>query len=252
MGARPGTSGGWSRAKSGVAPRVIIVAGGRRCGPRVSIWSSTGGRTGCTCSARCWRGRGAVRAFRRRRAGGDDIGDVGGVLRGMGGVPKVVLADRMGCLKGGVVANVVVPDPDYVRFATHYGFRPDFCEGPTRSRRDRGEPGRLRQDRSDGPRLEPAASRSPTWPRRTPRPRRGATRSTPRSTRRSARCPPSGWSPRWSCSPAAVAAAGIGQVVTRKVDRLSCVRFGSARYSVPVRLIGATGPAAGRRPRPGW
>ena len=24
----------------------------------------------------------------------------------------------------------------------------------------------------------------------------------------------------------------------RKVDRLSCVRFGSARYSVPVRLIG--------------
>ena len=26
--------------------------------------------------------------------------------------------------------------------------------------------------------------------------------------------------------------------MTRKVDRLSCVRFGSARYSVPVRLIG--------------
>jgi transposase len=47
----------------------------------------------------------------------------------LGGVPKVVLADRMGCLKGGVVANVVVPTPAYVRFATHYGFRPDFCEG---------------------------------------------------------------------------------------------------------------------------
>jgi transposase len=46
----------------------------------------------------------------------------------LGGVPKVVLADRMGCLKGGVVANVVVPSPDYVRFATHYRFRPDFCE----------------------------------------------------------------------------------------------------------------------------
>ena len=30
----------------------------------------------------------------------------------------------------------------------------------------------------------------------------------------------------------------IGSVVTRKVDRLSCVRFGSARYSVPVRFIG--------------
>jgi hypothetical protein len=34
--------------------------------------------------------------------------------------------------------------------------------------------------------------------------------------------------------------ASIGRQVTRKVDRLSCVRFGSARYSVPVRLIGQT------------
>jgi transposase len=46
----------------------------------------------------------------------------------LGGVPALVLADRMGCLKAGVVANVVVPIPEYVRFATHYGFRPDFCE----------------------------------------------------------------------------------------------------------------------------
>jgi transposase len=46
----------------------------------------------------------------------------------LGGVPGKVLADRMGCLKGGVVANVVVPAGEYVRFAAHYGFRPDFCE----------------------------------------------------------------------------------------------------------------------------
>ncbi len=38
----------------------------------------------------------------------------------LGGVPRVVLADRMGCLKAGVVANVVVPTPDYVWLATHY------------------------------------------------------------------------------------------------------------------------------------
>lgn len=38
----------------------------------------------------------------------------------LGGVPKTVLADRMGCLKGGVVANRVVPAADYVRFAAHY------------------------------------------------------------------------------------------------------------------------------------
>ena len=27
-----------------------------------------------------------------------------------------------------MVANVVVPTPDHVRFATHYRFRPDYCE----------------------------------------------------------------------------------------------------------------------------
>jgi hypothetical protein len=32
--------------------------------------------------------------------------------------------------------------------------------------------------------------------------------------------------------------ARIGKVVIRKVDRLSCIRFGSARYSVPNRHIG--------------
>ena len=37
----------------------------------------------------------------------------------LGGVPGKVLADRMGCLKGGVVANVVVPTAQYVRFAGH-------------------------------------------------------------------------------------------------------------------------------------
>lgn len=45
----------------------------------------------------------------------------------LGGVPGKVLADRMGCLKAGTVAGVVIPTPDYVRFATHYGFSPDFC-----------------------------------------------------------------------------------------------------------------------------
>jgi transposase len=47
----------------------------------------------------------------------------------LGGVPKTALTDRMGCLKGDTVAGLVVPTPAYVRFATHYGFRPDFCQG---------------------------------------------------------------------------------------------------------------------------
>jgi transposase len=46
----------------------------------------------------------------------------------LGGIPGILLTDRMGCLKGGVVANVVVPAPGYVAFAAHYGFRVDFCE----------------------------------------------------------------------------------------------------------------------------
>ena len=50
----------------------------------------------------------------------------------LGGVPGTVLADRMGCLKGGVVANVVVPAPEYLRFAAHYetvpvGSRSGLC-----------------------------------------------------------------------------------------------------------------------------
>jgi len=44
------------------------------------------------------------------------------------GVPSVVLTDRMGCLRAGTVANVVVPHPEYVQFALQYGFQPDFCE----------------------------------------------------------------------------------------------------------------------------
>jgi hypothetical protein len=54
------------------------------------------------------------RAVRRQRARRHHAGAAGRVLRDhLGGVPKVVLADRMGCLKGGVVADVVVPTPDY-------------------------------------------------------------------------------------------------------------------------------------------
>ena len=48
-------------------------------------------------------------------------------LAPIGGGPARVLADRMACLKGGVVADVVVPTADYVRLAGHYGFAPDFC-----------------------------------------------------------------------------------------------------------------------------
>lgn len=49
-------------------------------------------------------------------------------LEDIGGVPAVVLSDRMAALRGQIVANQVVPNSAYVRFATHYRFRPDWCE----------------------------------------------------------------------------------------------------------------------------
>jgi hypothetical protein len=46
----------------------------------------------------------------------------------LGGVPGILLTDRMGCLRASTVANVVVPHPEYVEFCARYRCRPDFCE----------------------------------------------------------------------------------------------------------------------------
>ena len=161
----------------------------------------------------------------------------------LGGVPKVVLADRMGCLKGGVVANVVVPTPDYVRFATHYRFRPDFCEAA-----DPESKGMVEnlvgyaKSRPDGPAIRAPSRRTVDW---------AANAAADGVVRRGQRHDPFGdlRGPRaaaghraWSCSltlPSLRAEFGA-RPTTRKVDKLSCIRFGSARYSVPNRLIGTT------------
>ena len=48
-----------------------------------------------------------------------------------GGVPKVVLADRMGCLKGGVVANMVVRPRPMSASPLTTGSDPISATGPT-------------------------------------------------------------------------------------------------------------------------
>ena len=69
-----------------------------------------------------------LRLLRRQPRGrGDHDGAGPRASSTSGAVPKTALTDRMGCLKGDTVAGLVVPTPAYVRFATHYGFRPDFC-----------------------------------------------------------------------------------------------------------------------------
>jgi transposase len=79
------------------------------------------------CAVLAWSRIRFVR-FAEREDQATTLGLVAECFETIGGVPAIVLADRMGCLKGGVVANVVVPAPGYVTFAAHYGFRPDFCE----------------------------------------------------------------------------------------------------------------------------
>jgi hypothetical protein len=158
----------------------------------------------------------------------------------LGGVPKVVLADRMGCLKGGVVANVVVPTPDYVRFATHYGFRPDFCHANDPeskgivenlvgyAKRDLMVPTGVSSENVPGANVEAAG-----WCDEVNTVVHSEIMAVP-AERLEAERQLLGVLP--SLRP-----DGIGlRPAARKVDKLSCVRFGSARYSVPNRLIGDT------------
>jgi transposase len=156
----------------------------------------------------------------------------------IGGVPKVVLADRMGCLKGGVVMNVVVPTPDYVGFATHYKFRPDFCEGHDPESKGMVEHlvGYTKRDLvtptdpsvAD---LVAANAEATRWCDEVNGQEHSEICAVPALWLETER-PLLGELP--SLRPQ------IGKVVTRKVDKLSCIRFGSARYSAPLGLIGRT------------
>jgi hypothetical protein len=159
----------------------------------------------------------------------------------LGGVPGVVLADRMGCLKGGVVANKVVPTADYVRFAAHHGFRPDFCEAADPESKGIVENlvGYAKSDLMipgpDGSGGEPftdvvaANTVAAVWCVEVNAAIHSEICAVPAERL---------LIERELLAPLPSLRAGIGRVVTRKVDRLACVRFGSARYSVPVRFIG--------------
>jgi transposase len=162
----------------------------------------------------------------------------------LGGVPKVVLADRMGCLKGGVVADVVVPTPDYVRFATHYRFRPDFCHA--RDPESKGivenlvgyakrdlmiglEPG------IEGWDLDAANAVAVVWCEEVNNARHSEIAAVPAQRLAEVERPLLAALP--SLLPAGLFG---GRREFRKVDKLSCVRFGSARYSVPKRMLGTS------------
>lgn len=154
----------------------------------------------------------------------------------LGGVPAVVLADRMGCLKGGVVANVVVPAPGYLRFAAHYGFRPDFCEGADPESKGLVENlvGYVKSDLMIPAELTVADlaganAAGDVWCAEVNAAVHSEIAAVPAERL---------VTERELLGALPSLRARIGKLVVRKVDRLSCVRFGSARYSVPTRHIG--------------
>jgi transposase len=155
----------------------------------------------------------------------------------LGGVPRTVLADRMGCLKAGVVANVVVPTADYVRFATHYGFGPDFCHGNDPESKGLVEHlvGYTKRDLivPQAPTIDDltaANTAAAAWCVEMNTAMHSEICAIPADrleTERPLLAPLPSLRPQLGERP-----------ISRKVDKLSCVRFGSARYSVPSRLIG--------------
>ncbi|WP_431233551.1 IS21 family transposase [Mycolicibacterium psychrotolerans] len=163
----------------------------------------------------------------------------------IGGVPARVLADRMACLKGGVVANVVIPTAEYVRLAGHYGFAPDFChaEDPQSkgvvenlcgyAQRDLAVP-LLTQAAIDGRAvdLRAANAEATVWCAEVNAAMHSEIHAVPEERL---------LVERELLQPLPSLRLQIGAPsVLRKVDRLSCIRYASARYSVPTRLIGTT------------
>lgn len=163
-------------------------------------------------------------------------------LAAAGGVPGKILAERMACLKGGVLANVVVPTPDYVRFAAHHGFAPDFCHANDPqsngivknlvgyAQRELTVPLLSKADLAGRPVDVHTANTAAAWCLQVNAMLHSEISAVPTErlvTERAVlhRLP----SLRLDVGPAPV---------TRTVDRLSCVRFASVRYSVPRRLIG--------------
>jgi hypothetical protein len=144
----------------------------------------------------------------------------------------------MACLKAGVVANVVVPHPEYVRFATFYGFKPDFCEAADPESKGMVEnlAGYVQRDL-----LVPAELEQP-WPdlaEANNAARAWCTEINGRMHSETAAVPLERLqTERGVLRPLPVLRPPLREGEIRKVDRLGMVRFGSGRYAVPQHLVG--------------
>src|SRR5579859_3633053 len=195
-------------------------------GTLVIDWGSAGGLH-VFCAVLAWSRVRFVR-FAADEKAATTLGLLAECFELLGGVPKTVLADRMGCLKAGVVANVVVPTAEYVRFATHYGFRPDFCEAADPESKGIVENlvGYAKADlmvpQAPFGDLAAANTAARSWCAEV----NGAVHSEICAVPAERML-----TERELLGPLPSLRASIGNMTSRKVDRLSCVRFGSARYS---------------------
>jgi transposase len=153
----------------------------------------------------------------------------------LGGVPAKALTDRMGCLKGGVVAGVVIPTPDYVRFATHYRFTPDFCRPSDPESKGIVEHlvGYAQRDLvlPDSDDLAVLNEACRAWCDEVNAARHSELCAVPAERL---------VEEQRLLRPLPMLRARIGRCEIRKVDKLSTVRVASVRYSVPHTLVGAT------------
>ncbi|MBA3358516.1 MAG: IS21 family transposase [Thermoleophilaceae bacterium] len=154
----------------------------------------------------------------------------------VGGVPGRVLFDNPKTVATGHLAGVAVLNPDLVRLAAHYRFSPRTTE-----RQDPESKGKIeavvRFTKSDlipyegFESLDQANQAGADWCSEVNGEVHYETRARPAERLETER-------PLLRALPSARPAVACGE--QRKVDRLATVRFASARYSVPHRLVGET------------
>jgi transposase len=201
-------------------------------------WGSQGG-VHVFCAVLAWS-RWRFARFAADEKSTTTLAMLGECFAELGGTPQVVLADRMGCLKGGVVANRVIPTGEYVRFALHYRFRPDFCEAADPESKGIVENlvGYAKSDLltplllDDELDLDQSNEAARAWCREVNAAVHSEIVAVPEQRLAQER-------PLLGALPSLQLRIGPAPVL-RKVDKLSCVRIGSARYSVPMKLIGAS------------
>jgi transposase len=221
---------GWRRKRRSYRPWVTVP------GEHLVIdWAPVGAGLRMFCAVLAWSRYRFVR-FARNEQRETTLRLLAECLEELGGVPKVVLSDRMGCLRAGIVANQVVPHPEYVRFAVHYGFKPDFCEsgdpeskGMVENLAGYGQRDLVVPAEGFGGDLGRAHRGAQLWGLEVNGRMHSEIQAVPAERLEEE---------RKVLRPLPSLRAVLSRAEQRKVDRLQTVRFGAARYSVPSAYVG--------------